>query len=456
MFQEITRQEFLALKERAFLAAEKVRKEEGNICVVSHYDADGISAAAIMHRCFDTAGKSFEVNFIRQLDADAAKQISEKDASLWIFTDIGSGQLDILKNYFSDKKIIVLDHHPIYGNEWKGLVHVNPFLEGINGTKYISGAGVVYLVARGISSSARSMVEFAVAGACGDMQFVNGKMQGINSILLEEAEVSGRIKVEVGLLFFGRYTRPIHKAIANSTEPYITGITGNAHAVLRLLSSLKIPLKDGSRWRTISDLSSGEEKKLATALVIEEAFSGNDTGNIVGKNFRLENGFELKELASALNACGRLEEPLEGMKLCLGLPNSAEKLIREHKKSIAKALSWVSENMQRFQKTKSALYIVAGENIPGNTIGTIVSILSKRNPRLIVFGFANIKESVKVSARADGSAADLNRITRESAKKVGGTGGGHRSAAGAKIPKGCEKKYIDACESIFAQGLAVL
>ncbi len=200
MFQEITRQEFLALKERASLAAKKVRKEEGNICLVSHYDADGISAAAIMHRCFDTAGKSFEVNFIRQLDADAAKQISEKDASLWIFTDIGSGQLDILKNYFSDKKIIVLDHHPIYGNEWKGLVHVNPFLEGINGTKYISGAGVVYLVARGISSSARSMVEFAVAGACGDMQFVNGKMQGINSILLEEAEVSGRIKVEVGLL----------------------------------------------------------------------------------------------------------------------------------------------------------------------------------------------------------------------------------------------------------------
>ncbi len=456
MFQEITRQEFLALKERASLAAKKVRGEEGNICLVSHYDADGISAAAIMHRCFDTAGKSFEVNFIRQLDADAAKQISEKDASLWIFTDIGSGQLDILKNYFSDKKIIVLDHHPIYGNEWKGLVHVNPFLEGINGTKYISGAGVVYLVARGISSSARSMVEFAVAGACGDMQFVNGKMQGINSILLEEAEVSGRIKIETGLLFFGRYTRPMHKAIANSTEPYITGITGNVHAVLRLLASLKIPLKDGGRWRTISDLSSGEEKKLATSLVIEEAFLGNDTGNIIGKNFRLENGFELKELASALNACGRLEEPLEGMKLCLGLPNSAEKLIREHKKSIAKALSWVSENMQQFQRTKSALYIVAGENIPGNTIGTIVSILSKRNPRLIVFGFANIKESVKVSARADGSAADLNRITRESAKKVGGTGGGHRSAAGAKIPKGCEKKYIDACESIFAQGLAVL
>ena len=449
MFSEIPKQNFLALKERASLAAEKVRSEDGNICLVSHYDADGISAAAILHRCFDSAGKSFEVNFIRQLDLDAAKQLSEKDASLWIFTDIGSGQLDILKNYFSDKKIIVLDHHPVYGSEWTGLVHVNPFLEDINGTKYISGAGVVYLVARGISSSAKSMVEFAVAGACGDMQFVNGTMQGINSILLEEAEVSGRIKVEIGLLFFGRYTRPIHKAIANSTEPYITGITGNAHAVLRLLSSLNIPLKDDGRWRTISDLSYDEEKKLATALVIEEAFSGNDTGSIIGKNFRLENGFELKELASALNACGRLEEPLEGMKLCLGLPNSAEKLIREHKKSIAIALSWVSENMQKFQRTKSALYIVAGENIPGNTIGTIVSILSKRNSRFIVFGFANMNDAVKVSARADGSAADLNQITRESAEKVGGTGGGHRSAAGSKIPRGSEKKYIDACEKMF-------
>ena len=95
------------------------------------------------------------------------------------------------------------------------------------------------------------------------------------------------------------------------------------------------------------------------------------------------------------------------------------------------------------------LYIVAGENIPGNTIGTIVSILSKRNSRFIVFGFANMNDAVKVSARADGSAADLNQITRESAEKVGGTGGGHRSAAGSKIPRGSEKKYIDACEKMF-------
>ncbi|MCK5233857.1 MAG: DHH family phosphoesterase, partial [Candidatus Aenigmarchaeota archaeon] len=399
-------------------------------------------------------GKNFEVNFIRQLDADAAKQLSEKDATLWIFADIGSGQLDILRDYFLDKKIIILDHHPVYGDEWNGLVHVNPFLEDIDGTKHISGAGVVYLVARGISSSARSMVEFAVAGACGDMQFVNGTMHGINSILLEEAEVSGRIKIETGLLFFGRYTRPIHKAIANSTEPYITGITGNRRAVLQLLSSLKIPLKDGERWRTISDLSYDEEKKLATALVIEEAFSGNNASNIIGKNFRLENGFELKELASALNACGRLEEPLEGMKLCLGLPNSAENLIREHKRSVAKALFWASENMQKFQRTKSALYIVAGDNIPGNTIGTIVSILSKRNSQLIVFGFANMKDAVKVSARADGSAADLNCITREAAEKVGGTGGGHRSAAGSKIPKGSEEKYTEVCEKMFEEGLS--
>lgn len=445
-----SRDKFLALKGVVARAAKCILQSKGRICIVSHFDADGICAAAIMYHALELLGRDFELNFVRQIDSLTAESISKKDASLWIFLDIGSGQLEAMEPFFRDKKIVVCDHHPPENVSWARLIHANPFLAGIEGTRQVSGSGMAYLVARELTARAKSTVELAVVGACGDMQGMPGKMHGINRLLLESAELSGRISVDIGLRVFGRYTRPIHKALANSTEPYIKGITGDESRAVQVISSLDIPLKKHGKWRTISDLSKSEEKKLATLLIIENAFSGEDAREIVGKNFRLKNGFELRELASALNACGRLGEPLEGMKLALGMPNRAEELVSEYGRKIAKAIYWVNQNMDDFRKTENALYLVVGDNVAASMIGTIVSVVSKNSTVPVIFGLANEGGVVKVSARAEkDSGVDLDAVTREAAKAVGGAGGGHRAAAGARIPPGTEDAFIRACEKIF-------
>lgn len=444
------KERFLALDAIAAKAARAISLERGHICLSSHHDADGICSAAILYRTLNALGKDFELNFIRQLDEPTAENLSKKDAALWMFTDIGSGQLVALKKYFLGKKVIVADHHPPETASWNLLIHTNPFIAGIDGTKHISGAGVAYLVASKLTDKAKCNVELAVAGACADMQGMPGRMHGINKIFLERAEVSGRIFVDMGLRVFGRYTRPIHKALANSTEPYVKGITGDEACAVQLLSTLKIPLKEKGKWRTISGLSNDEEMRLATSLIISNAVSGGDAHDIVGKNFRMNNGFEIRELASALNACGRLDKPLEGLKLALGLENNAEELVSEYRRKLAKAIFWANENMDEFRTTKTATYIVAGDLLEANLVGTLVSVISKNISVPVVFGFANQGGEVKFSARAEkDSGIDLDSVTRDAAKAVGGHGGGHRNAAGGRIPLGHEGEFIIACEKIF-------
>jgi len=44
-----------------------------------------------------------------------------------------------------DKEIVILDHHKVENNERDTIIHVNPHFFGIDGSKEVSGAGVVFL-----------------------------------------------------------------------------------------------------------------------------------------------------------------------------------------------------------------------------------------------------------------------------------------------------------------------
>ena len=66
-------------------------------------------------------------------------------------------------------------------------------------------------------------------------------------------------------------------------------------------------------------------------------------------------------------------------------------------------------------------------------------------------GFANSDDNfVKVSVRCRDDGIDLSELVCNAAFSVGGTGGGHRNAAGALIPKGMEEKFLDVLERSIA------
>jgi RecJ-like exonuclease len=80
-----------------------------NIRVVSHYDADGISAAAIISKALYNAGFDFHTTLMRNPFDKGLKRISEEENELIIFTDMGSGQIETIEKMKSQS--IIIDHH---------------------------------------------------------------------------------------------------------------------------------------------------------------------------------------------------------------------------------------------------------------------------------------------------------------------------------------------------------
>ena len=117
-------------------------KKGNTIHLHSHIDADGLSAAGIMGKALLRAGGKFRLRLERWMDEKVADRIAQENAALTIFTDMGSGYLDLLGERLANRDVIILDHHQPVAELPSGVVQVNPHIHGIDGTRDISGAGV--------------------------------------------------------------------------------------------------------------------------------------------------------------------------------------------------------------------------------------------------------------------------------------------------------------------------
>ncbi len=447
----------VSLADHAAKIGNALRKINGKIAMISHYDADGICAASLLYSAFQDRGKDVDLIFLKQLDRDTIKELENVDASVYVFSDLGSGQLTTIREFFGEEaNIVVVDHHQPQDEKWHNLHHLNPYHFGIDGSMEISGAGMAYILSRTISKRVRELIDLTVVGAFADMQVVDNNLIGLNKLLYEDAELFGVVKKEKGLMLFGRYTKPLHKVLEQSMDPYIEGITGNESAAVQFLSELGIPLRDSDgKFRTLADLTKREEKKLATALIMECAANGLPSEKIsalIGDVYKIRGKYEVREFATLLNACGRIGKPMEGVDFCLGKRENVEELYNEYRRTISSALSWISRNRRNFIKTDRATYILAGDNIPDTIVGTVLSISMKTHISTPVgFSFANSCNGVKVSARSklDVGSINLGLVVRKASEHVGGEGGGHKNAAGAKIPMGTEREFIDVIESLL-------
>jgi len=146
------------LEDRATACAERLC-EVDRVLLASHIDADGLTSAAIAAQALERAEIPFETVFEKQLDADAIAAIAATDYDTVLFTDFGSGQLDVIGEYEDAGAFtpIIADHHQPADRDTE--YHLNPLLFGINGASELSGAGASYVLARalaGISDSSEA------------------------------------------------------------------------------------------------------------------------------------------------------------------------------------------------------------------------------------------------------------------------------------------------------------
>jgi RecJ-like exonuclease len=420
-------------------AADKIKNTNSTIQVVSHYDADGITSAAIITKALSDIEKPFQLKIVNKIIPDLAEIINEREPELVIFTDIGSGYLDIVKQIKSD--IIIADHHQIK-EPWDSekLIHINPEIFGLD---YISGSVATYLIVEHLTNR-NGLVELALVGTMGDLGYVPA-----TSRKMFRYETIDRRK---GLKIFGRFSRPLHTALGLSFS-HIPSMKGESRA-LQFLSELKVEPQIDGRWKTLNDLTEEESKKLNGALVKEHLRYSTDFGieDIFSDVWTLKNFIgelqDSKEFATILNACGRMDESATGVALCLGNEYALERarvIMKNYKRMIGSYLNWIRLNPEFVKKTENATYIVAGDKIHENFIGTIVSMLFRINQEKLIIGLAKGEDGVKISGRSIGE-VDINKLVKEAATACGGVGGGHIEAAGATIPFNSEEKFIETCE----------
>ncbi len=431
-------------------------EEDGFIHVISHLDADGLAAAGIVGKALFRLGAKFRVRIQQWVDKKIVSEITTDKPDLTVLADLGSGYLGVLNEHLSDFRIIILDHHQPVGEAGENILQVNPHLRGIDGSKDISGAGVAYFTSIALDRANKDFAEIAVVGALGDLQdkYEQRALGGLNKIIVEDAIANERLKVSKDLMFFGRETRPIHKALAYTTNPFLPGITGEEDKSFALLASLNIKPKDGERWRALRDLADHEKQRLCSALsdhLVSKGYPG-DVLNLVGSVYTLiqEEPWtplrDAREFSVLLNGTGRMEKAGIGVAICMGDRGSAleqaEAVLVDYRRTITKYLSWLMEEPGRVEELES-IYVVRGEGfINEKVIGTLSSILSTSLPKpekpIIAYATVPDEDIVKVSARTldmlTSKGLDLGDVMRVASEKFDGKGGGHDIAAGAQVP----------------------
>jgi RecJ-like exonuclease len=503
-----------ALAERAARCADRLRDAD-EVLLASHIDADGLTSAAIAASALERAGIPFETVFSKQLDAEEIAAIAATDYETVLFTDFGSGQLDVVSQHLAagDFEAVIADHHqPADPEDCDGRVvretgeyadtefHLNPLLFDIDGSSELSGAGASYVLARALEPEGgdnRDLAALAVVGAVGDMQTTDGELVGANQSIVDEGEEAGVVETATDLSLYGKQTRPLPKMLEYASDAYIPGITNDESGALRFLDGLDVTLKgDDGEWRCWVDLTEDERSTVSNALfqhAVSRGVSPDRIDSLFGTSYTLTEepkGTELRdvsEFSTLLNATARYERADVGLAVCLGNRDGAleraRTLLSNHRRNLSEGIQLVEregvtkeENVQWFHAEdrirETIVGIIAGMAVSADGIdrGTPIIAFAEKtdddggeddvgdgSDDTDGSGDGDEVTEVKVSARGTPSLTrrglDLSVVMREASQAVGGDGGGHDVAAGATVPKGTEEEFVERADELVGEQL---
>src|SRR5207245_10982591 len=98
------------------------------------------------------------------------EEIGAIDADFIVFSDIGSGYLDIVSKGLKNREIVIADHHQVLGEAPQNLHHFNTHLMGFNGSEEIRREGTAYLLEKAICRKNIDLSAWAIVGLRGYQQ----------------------------------------------------------------------------------------------------------------------------------------------------------------------------------------------------------------------------------------------------------------------------------------------
>tara|TARA_Y100000310_G_C20675009_1_gene812505 strand:+ start:1105 stop:2463 length:1359 start_codon:yes stop_codon:yes gene_type:complete len=421
------------------------KTQDKQIILISHFDTDGITSAAIMTETLKRLERQFTTKILKQLTDEEIYNIP-KDKTV-IFTDLGSGSLAKLAKLKNE--IFIIDHHELsekqeFLNDQKNIHLFNPHIH--ENKEPLCGAELSYLISKQISEENKDLAHLAVLGMVGDVMEKN--ITKTRNQIINDANV----KVKKGILIYPS-TRPLDKALEFSSRPFIPNITGNKNNILELLREAGIE-RVGNKYKALIDLNEHEMKNLVTALTLR--MSSKNANDHIGNLFLIKffNKIEdARELSAMINACSRMDQPNIALLLCLGnntARKTAEKIYVKYRQNIISGLKYIEGN----GKIEGREYVIINtkNNVKDTIIGTLASILSFSSvykKGKIIIAMAYNEDKIKISTRLVGrnpeSPRNLKQFIESIMHSLGTSGefGGHKHAAGCTINQEDEQKFIE-------------
>jgi len=421
--------------------------ENGNIIrLISHNDADGISSAGVIANAIAEEGGQFHTTIVPRLKAETIREVSREKYELYIFSDMGSACIKQLNSLKAD--VIIADHHqPSDVEANSNIIHVNPHLFGIDGSKDISGAGSSYLVVRNMDK--KHLAYLALVGAFGDMQCPNG-FTGVNELILKDAIDSKTLEIHEDLKIVSKSSEPVFKSIAYTLNPPLPGLTGSLENSQELLEVMGV-----SYGIPFSDLDDEEKDVIKDEL---EKVNPDIFGDVYSVPKETPALRDLEEYSAILDACGKNKEYALALSIVLGnrgnVLDKALKFQKTYRDELTKGFDWI--NREGAVQLNSIQYLYSEDKVLKSIIGTLAGvgmsakILSDDKP---VIGLSRLHKDIKVSARATRPlvelGVDLGKALNDASSNFGGQGGGHDIAAGAMIPYEAKDQFLHLVDEII-------
>lgn len=427
--------------------------KSSRIRVISHYDADGISAAGIICKTVFREGYDFHATLMRNPFNKGLERLEKEENDLIIFSDMGSGQIDALENLKC--KVIIIDHHQYLKKEVKNnVLQINANLCGIDGNYEACGATLSFSFAKAINQENEDLSSIALAGAIGDKQHIGG-FKGFNKDILDNAIKKRILKEQISVKLYGE---SIFDALYFSIDPFYRAISGKKDEIEHMLNKL-----DMDKHTNITDINKEKLTKLQSYLLFKLITAGcqkNILDAAIRKRYYSESlRCELERLADILDACGKNGYRDLGLSICLGSNeafNEAKEVEKDYKQKILNALISLDEGGTK--ETEGFRYFYSDSSSLGGVVAGIAInyIFNEKKP---LFSIAKKKDEIHISCRGNQylvkNGLDLGVAMKKVASKLGGYGGGHKIAAGATIALSQEDDFLDMVNNILIKQMKV-
>lgn len=416
--------------------------------VVSHYDADGITAAGVLCTAIYRAGYDFHCSLMRNPFTKGFERLKQEHNDIIIFADMGSGQMEEIEQLGCSA--IILDHHQsLTSHSSKKVIQINANLCGIDGNYEVSGATLSYLFATAVSPNNDDLCALALAGATGDKQYIGG-MRGVNLEILKHALEKGFLKEQIRIKLCGE---TLADALYYTIDPYYRGFSGKKEEIEKTLEKLQV--KPETNVENLDPETSLRVQSLLLFKLLQVGCQQNILDIAIRKRYYATSfGWELERFADLLDACGKFGHRSLGLALCFNNQdawNEAINIEKQYKQHILDALQELEKGGMK--ETEGMRYFYSESSSLGGVIaGIAINYLVDEKKPLFALTRKEEEQEIHVSCRGNQMLVqhglDLGVAMKDISTELGGYGGGHKIAAGATIGLQKEQEFLEKVNTV--------